>query len=148
MYLVQFYYRINQPKPKLYLVQFYYIINQPKPIRIYLVQFYYRINQPKPEIYLVQFNYRINQSELRFFEAVCMKSAFIIQRPEKLFVHTTDLDLSGGYWDTLKKIPGFKEALVVKRIIEPDQIHGVQFYWTAHKVIHPILLKLAFECQN
>ncbi|XP_023320869.1 uncharacterized protein LOC111695693 [Eurytemora carolleeae] len=86
---------------------------------------------------------RINQSELRFFEAVCMKSAFIIQRPEKLFVHTTDLDLSGGYWDTLKKIPGFKEALVVKRIIEPDQIHGVQFYWTAHKadVVRLLVLK-------
>ena len=25
---------------------------------------------------------------LRFFEAVCMKSAFMVQRPEKLFIHS------------------------------------------------------------
>ena len=76
---------------------------------------------------------------LRYFEAVCMKSAFMIQRPEKIFVHTTD-NIGGGYWDDLLEIPGFKEALVVKRIIEPDQIYGVTFFWTAHKVINILFL--------
>lgn len=72
---------------------------------------------------------------VRFFEAVCMKSAFMIQRPEKVFVHTTEEVLEGGYWDHLLRIPGFKDALVVKKIsVVPEKVFGVGFYWTAHKV--------------
>ena len=68
----------------------------------------------------------------RFFEAACMKSAFMVQRPEKLFIHT-DTELRGEYWEQLLEIPGFRAALVIRSVTAPARIFGVEFYWTAHR---------------
>ena len=76
---------------------------------------------------------RLNQSELRFFEAVCLKSVFVIQRPDKIFVHTDDTRLRGQYWDALFRIPGFKSRLFVKRVELPEKVFGNWFFWTAHR---------------
>ena len=70
----------------------------------------------------------------RFFEAVCMKSAFLIQRPDKIFIHTDTPRLTGKYWTELLNIPGFRDCLVIKQVNIPTQVFGVEFYWNAHKV--------------
>ena len=49
----------------------------------------------------------------RFFEAVCMKSAFLIQRPTVLFIHSDSGPPQGRHWDQLLEIPGFREAIQV-----------------------------------
>ena len=69
----------------------------------------------------------------RFFEAVCMKSAFMIQRPEKIFIHTDTTELKGKYWQQLLDIPGFREVLEIKKVSIPTQVFGVEFFWNAHK---------------
>lgn len=76
---------------------------------------------------------RLEQPEIRFFEAVCMKSAFLIQRPDKIFIHTDTPRLTGKYWTALLNIPGFKDCLVIKQVNIPTQVFGVEFYWNAHK---------------
>ena len=61
-----------------------------------------------------------------------MKSAFMVQRPEKLFIHT-DTELRGEYWEQLLEIPGFRAALVIRSVTAPARVFGVEFYWTAHR---------------
>ena len=63
-----------------------------------------------------------------------MKSAFMIQRAEKIFIHTDSPGLTGRFWKQLLRIPGFKERLEIKRVELPIQVFGVEFYWNAHKV--------------
>ena len=70
---------------------------------------------------------------LRFFEAVCMKSAFMIQRPEKILIHTNTPEFEGKYWKQLLDIPGFEEVLEIKIVTMPTQVFDAQFYWNAHK---------------
>ena len=62
-----------------------------------------------------------------------MKSAFIIQRPDKIFIHTDTTELTGKHWQQLLDIPGFKEILVITKVEAPSQVFGVEFYWNAHK---------------
>ena len=62
-----------------------------------------------------------------------MKSAFIIQRPEKIFIHTDTPELTGKHWEQLLDIPGFSKALVIKKVVAPSHVFGVEFYWNAHK---------------
>ena len=76
---------------------------------------------------------RLNQPDLKFSEAVCLKSVFVIQRPDKIFVHTDDTRLRGQYWDSLFRIPGFKSRLFVKRVELPEKVFGNWFFWTAHR---------------
>ena len=63
-----------------------------------------------------------------------MKSAFLIQRPEKIYIHTNTPKLTGKYWNQLLEIPGFQDCLVIKQVNMPTQVFGVEFYWNAHKV--------------
>ena len=107
---------------------------------------YIRLEQPeirsvrKSEIltsYTIHLEKHINV--LRFFEAVCMKSAFMIQKPEKIYIHTDTPKLRGKYWEELLRIPGFSNCLVIKQVTAPKQIFGVEFYWNAHKVRKPRL---------
>jgi len=86
---------------------------------------------------------RLEQPEIRFFEAVCMKSAFIIQRPDKIFIHTDTPELTGKYWKQLLDIPGFRDVLVIQKVVAPSQVFGVEFYWNAHKadVLRLLILK-------
>ena len=62
-----------------------------------------------------------------------MKSAFIIQRPDKIFIHTDTPELTGKYWKQLLEIPGFRDVLVIQKVEAPSQVFGVEFYWNAHK---------------
>ena len=62
-----------------------------------------------------------------------MKSAFIIQRPDKIFIHTDTPELTGKYWKQLLDIPGFRDVLVIQKVEAPSQVFGVEFYWNAHK---------------
>ena len=69
----------------------------------------------------------------RFFEAVCLKSAYMIQRPEKIFIHTDTPQLEGEYWQQLLEIPGFKDTLNIRYVEAPTQVFGVPFFWNHHK---------------
>ena len=62
-----------------------------------------------------------------------MKSAFVIQRPDKIFIHTDTPELKGKYWEQLLGIPGFKDTLVIKQVEAPTKVFGVEFFWNAHK---------------
>jgi len=62
-----------------------------------------------------------------------MKSAFIVQRPDKIFIHTDTPELTGKYWKQLLDIPGFRDVLVIQKVEAPSQVFGVEFYWNAHK---------------
>jgi len=86
---------------------------------------------------------RINRTYLRFFEAVCMKSAFLIQRPERIYLHSDVGEVTGPHWDHLLAIPGFKEVLVMQRVTVPETVFGTSFYWIAHKadVLRLLILK-------
>jgi len=76
---------------------------------------------------------RLQQPELRFFEAVCMKSAFMVQRPEKVFIHSDTGPPTGSHWQQLLEIPGFQEALQVTKVPMPMQVFGSEFFWNAHR---------------
>ena len=62
-----------------------------------------------------------------------MKSAFIIQRPDKIFIHTDTPDLTGKHWQQLLDIPSFKDVLVIKKVEAPSQVFGVDLFWNHHK---------------
>ena len=62
-----------------------------------------------------------------------MKSAFMIQRPKKIYIHTDTPELRGKYWEQLLQIPGFKDVLEIKKVSAPSQVFGVEFFWNAHK---------------
>ena len=62
-----------------------------------------------------------------------MKSAFMIQRPDKIFIHTDTPQFQGKYWKQLLEIPGFKDVLVIKTVEAPTKVFGVEFFWNAHK---------------
>ena len=76
---------------------------------------------------------RLGQPEIRFFEAVCIKSAYVVQRPKKIFIHTDTPELQGQYWSQLLAIPGFRETVVIKKVEAPRKVFGMEFYWNAHK---------------
>ena len=76
---------------------------------------------------------RLGQPEIRFFEAVCIKSAFVVQRPRKIFIHTDTPELQGKYWTQLMNIPGFRETLSIMKVEAPIKVFGMEFYWNAHK---------------
>jgi len=86
---------------------------------------------------------RLQQPEIRFFEAVCMKSAFMVQRPKKLFIHSDTGPPTGRHWNQLLDIPGFKEALQVRDVPIPKQVFGSEFFWNAHRadVLRILILK-------
>jgi len=86
---------------------------------------------------------RLQQPELRFFEAVCMKSAFLIQRPARLYIHSNTGPPTGRHWQQLLEIPGFTEVLQVKSVPLPSRVFGVDFYWNAHRadVLRILILK-------
>ena len=65
-----------------------------------------------------------------------MKSAFLVQRPDKIFIHTDTTNLRGQYWEELLRIPGFKDVLIIKEVPVPTKVFGVEFYWNAHKVTY------------
>ena len=62
-----------------------------------------------------------------------MKSAFMIQRPKKIYIHTDTPQLQGKYWQQLLQIPGFQDVLEIKKVSAPSQVFGVEFFWNAHK---------------
>ena len=62
-----------------------------------------------------------------------MKSAFMIQKPKKIYIHTDTPEFRGKYWKQLLDIPGFKDVLEIKKVSAPSQVFGVEFYWNAHK---------------
>ncbi|CAN7945121.1 unnamed protein product [Ixodes hexagonus] len=73
---------------------------------------------------------RLGNLNLSFVEVVCIRAAWIQQRPERLMIHCDECEwtVESTLWDHIKDIPG----LTVSHIERPSAIFGVSFNWIQH----------------
>ena len=62
-----------------------------------------------------------------FVEYICMRSAYIIQRPEYIFIHTDVDEFKGKYWKWVLREPDFSSRIVRIPTPVPDNIFGQEF---------------------
>ena len=70
---------------------------------------------------------RFNRTALTFVEYVCLRSAFLHQRPDRILVHTNVPGgmLNGTYWDKIRtKQPELYSRITVLPIDLPNEIYG------------------------
>lgn len=66
--------------------------------------------------------------EVNFMDAVNILSAFKNQKPDKIFFHTNLPEFTGKYWNTLMKIPGFKDVIEFRYIEPVDTIFNQKLH--------------------
>lgn len=70
---------------------------------------------------------RFNKTALTFVEYVCLRSAYLHQRPDRIFIHTNVPGgvLNGTYWDQIRRSqPDLYSRIVVLPIELPSEIFG------------------------
>ncbi|CAN7944849.1 unnamed protein product, partial [Ixodes hexagonus] len=73
---------------------------------------------------------RLGRVPLSLAEVVCMRAAWIQQRPERLMIHCDECEwiMESTLWEHIKDIPG----LTLSYIERPSTIFGVSFSWIQH----------------
>ncbi|CAN8005904.1 unnamed protein product [Ixodes hexagonus] len=73
---------------------------------------------------------RLGDAPLLFVEAVCIRAAWLQQRPEALMIHCDicNATASSSLWYLIKDIP----VLSLRRIERPTKIFGVEFSYVQH----------------
>lgn len=74
--------------------------------------------------YLHFLRYSSKLANVSFMDAVCILAAFKNQKPDKIFFHTNLPKFSGKHWDTLMKVPGFKETIEFRYIEPLESVYG------------------------
>src|SRR5277367_1086404 len=73
---------------------------------------------------------RINQPKMTFVEMICIKSAYLNHRPDKIMIHCDDCNFKGKYWDHIKDIP----SLTLNKVSPPTEIYGIKFANIWHRM--------------
>lgn len=75
----------------------------------------------------------LNLNEISFYQAINIYSIFLNQKPDKIFIHCTDCQFSGHYWDEINSIKELRNDLVLNKIPSNDNIFGKRVEWIEHR---------------
>lgn len=78
---------------------------------------------------------RLNKRSWSFVEYICLRSAYVNQRPDFIFIHTNVLEgFKGKYWRWMQEDPDLKSRLVVVPVRLPAEIFGQKLkpVWRVH----------------
>lgn len=67
---------------------------------------------------------RFGKGQVTFLEAVCLFAALKNQKPQKLVIHTDNVEQGGKYWDIVMNHPLSRGVLDVRFMRCPDSIFG------------------------
>lgn len=69
---------------------------------------------------------RFNKTTFTFVDYICLRSAYIQQRPDRIYLHTNvdETNLTGHYWKRIQTEPDFYRRIVVQPIQLPSEIFG------------------------
>ena len=70
---------------------------------------------------------RFYKKSWTFVEYICMRSAYINQRPDYIFIHTDVDEFKGKYWKWVLREPDFRSRIVRIPTPVPDNIFGQKF---------------------
>ena len=70
---------------------------------------------------------RFYKKSWTFVEYICMRSAYINQRPDYIFIHTDVDEFKGKYWKWVLREPDFRSRIVRIPTQAPDNIFGQEF---------------------
>jgi len=67
---------------------------------------------------------RFNKATFSFVDYVCIRSAYVNHRPQRIFFHTNENEFSGEYWDKMKSEPDFYARIRIRKTEVPSEIFG------------------------
>jgi len=68
---------------------------------------------------------RFNKTSFSFVDYICLRSAFVNQNPDKIYLHTNEANgFSGKYWKRIKSEPTLYSRIVILPIELPLEIFG------------------------
>lgn len=69
---------------------------------------------------------RFNKTSFTFVDYVCLRSAYIQQKPDRIYLHTNvnESNLSGHFWKRIEAEPDLYRRIVVQPIELPSEIFG------------------------
>ena len=67
---------------------------------------------------------RFDKPRFTFAEYICLRSAFVNQNPDKVYIHTNDPNLSGKYWKRIESEPALYSRIFIFPIELPLEIFG------------------------
>lgn len=72
-------------------------------------------------------------SELSLTDVLCLLSAFHVQQPDRIFIHTDNVQATvdsfdkSRYGQWLLKVPGFEKVLYIQEYSQPKHVFGIPF---------------------
>ena len=67
---------------------------------------------------------RFNKTSFTFVDYICLRSAFVNQNPDKIYLHTNVAAFSGKYWKRIKSESALYSRIVILPIELPLEIFG------------------------
>lgn len=69
---------------------------------------------------------RFNKTTFTFVDYICLRSAYIQQRPDRIYLHTNvdESNFTGLYWQRIEAEPDFYRRIVLQPIELPSEIFG------------------------
>jgi hypothetical protein len=78
---------------------------------------------------------RLHKRSWTFVEYICLRSAYVNQRPDFIFIHSNVLNgFKGKYWNWMQEEPDLKSRLVIVPVHLPSEIFGQKLnpMWRVH----------------
>ena len=83
--------------------------------------------------YVHFYRYGSAASDLSLTDVLCLVTAFYVQQPDRIFIHTDDVQATvdsfgkSRYRQRLLKIPGFEQVLFIHDYPQPTHVFGLPF---------------------
>jgi hypothetical protein len=74
----------------------------------------------------------LRTSEIKFYQAVCIYSIYLNQKPDVIYLHCDKCNFSGHYWKEMNSISDLRKRIRVNKIDFHDTIFGVKYGWINH----------------
>lgn len=78
---------------------------------------------------------RFNCASFKFYEYICLRSAYLQQHPDYIFIHTNVNRFKGKYWNWIEKEADLRTRIVLIKTEIPTEIFGQNFS-SFYKVHH------------
>lgn len=78
---------------------------------------------------------RFKRKSFTFVEYICLRSAYLRQKPDYIFIHTdVTSGFKGKYWDWIKRESGLEARVVIVPTEAPSEVFGRKFrdLWRLH----------------
>ena len=70
---------------------------------------------------------RFNSQSFKFYEYICLRSAYLQQHPDFIFIHTNLNRFKGKYWNWIEKESDLRSRIVLVKTEIPTEIFGQNF---------------------